>query len=149
MWEENPSPGAASESSPKNSREESEGVGHHLTGSEESSNSQKMGFEELDRVVRTATLDKAKTALSDDTSSEETSSGDSQVPFPPEFLQPISPRRLFDLKINKPPSNPNPPRSHCQSTRLAMLQHEDLARQINEQQGVSTSRVSPPGPSFQ
>ena len=107
-----------------------------------------MGFEELDRVVRTATLDKGKTALSDDISSEETSSGDSQVPFPPEFLQPVSPRCLFYLKINKPPSNPNPPRSR-QSARLAMLQQEDLAHQINEQQGVSTSRVSATGPSFQ
>ena len=56
MREENPSPSAASKSSPEKSREELEGVGHHLTGSEESSNSQKMGFEELDRVVRTATL---------------------------------------------------------------------------------------------
>ena len=77
-----------------------------------------MDFEELDRVVRTTTLDKAKTALSDDTSSEETSSGDSQVPFPPEFLQPVSPRRLFDLKINKSPSNSNPPRGRHQFARL-------------------------------
>ena len=132
MWEENPSPGAASESSLEKSKEESEGVGHHLTGSEESSNSQKIGFEELDRVVRTATLDKGKTTLSDNTSSEETSLGDSQVPLPPEFLQLVSSRRLFDLKINKPPSNPNPPRSRRQSARVTMPLQEDLARQINE-----------------
>ena len=86
MWEENPSPGATSESSPEKSREESEGVGHHLTGSEESLNSQKMDSEELDREIHTATLNTGKTALSDDIDSEETSSGDSQVSFPPELL---------------------------------------------------------------
>ena len=132
MWEENPSPGPVSDDSPEISEETSNKTGRHPTESEESSASQRISSEELDRVVHAATLDKGKAALSEDVSSGGTSSGDSRVPFPSELLRPISPRRPSDLKINEPSSNLNPPRGRRQSARLARLQQEGLARQLDE-----------------